>query len=210
MNPEAEKTMFDTIFFENGDYYEGHVIDRVPHGEGTMYYDDGMTVSGRWLYGEHVLGSRDAKVSAKTGPCTEVVKSNGHVFCLGYCYESDAISDAFGVSRFIRGIRTHRDDCVLLSTGSSIYIDGFGWEKDADGEETFVYTGEGQDGDQALTYGNRFLYSSAGKNVYLFIRRRPREYVFHGKVSVKRIETAIEPDRRGSARTVYKFILRRA
>jgi len=131
------------------------------------------------------------------------------VFCVGYDYDNKTIPEAFGVSSFIRGIRTHRDDCVLLSMGSGVYQDGIGWETDRDGGCVFVYTGEGLEGDQELTYGNRFLRYSSGKNIYLFVKRKSNGYVFHGKVVVKRTETADEADKNGRMRKVFKFVLRR-
>lgn len=43
--------------------------------------------------------------------------------------------------------------------------------------------------------------------MYLFVRRRPNEYVFHGQVIVKRVEKAREDDADGIDRMVYRFIL---
>ena len=208
MDPENSKTIFDTISYDNGDYYEGQTLDRIPHGEGTMFYSDGETLTCKWIYGEPVKGNRDRKIPGE-GTERDRIHSNGHILYVGYAYDNDVIADAFGVSRFIRGIRTHHDNCVLISTETSVYKDGSGWEPDDDGEPIFVYTGEGQDGDQTLSRGNLFLNRSIGKKIYLFVWRRPNEYVFHGQVVVKRTETAREPDRRGIDRMVYKFILAR-
>ena len=106
------------------------------------------------------------------------------------------------------GIRIHHNRAVLLSTGTSVYRDGIGWEKDSDGEYVFEYTGEGLDGNQQMDGGNYFLKNSDG-GLFLFVKRSPNDYVFFGEVKVKRIEEAIEPDRKGIARKVFKFILRR-
>lgn len=208
MDPETDKSVFDTVFFDNGDYYEGQVLGRVPHGEGTMYYDSGETVTGRWIYGENVLGCRDEKIPGGT---RDRVVVNDHTLYVGYGYPDDVIVRAFGVSSFIRGIRIRHDMAVLLSTGDSIYRDGTGWVSDSDGEYVFEYTGEGRMGDQQMDAGNSFLNRSAGagSRVYLFVKRKPNEYVFHGQVVVKRVETAYEPDAGGSKRRVYKFILAR-
>lgn len=206
MDPDADKTAFDTIFFDNGDYYEGQVLDRVPHGEGIMYYDSGETVSGRWIYGEIVKGGYDTKIPDGSRDRFDI---NGHTLYVGYGYSNDVIASALGVSRFIRGIRIHRDVAALISTGSSIYRDGMGWTPDSDGEPVFVYTGEGTMGDQRMAVGNLFLKNSSRGRVYLFVWRRPNEYVFHGQVIVKRIETDREPDKSGAERMVYKFILAR-
>ena len=45
MDPDFDKVVFDTVDYDNGDYYEGQVLNRIPHGEGTMYYADGETVT---------------------------------------------------------------------------------------------------------------------------------------------------------------------
>ena len=208
MDPETDKSVFDTVLFDNGDYYEGYVLNRVPHGEGTMFYDSGETVSGRWIYGEYVLGRRDEKIPGGTRDRFIV---NDHTFYVGYGYSDEVIVRAFGVSGFIRGIRIHQDIAVLLSTGNSIYRDGTGWIKDSDGEPVFEYTGEGKSGDQTMTAGNNFLKRSVstGSRVYLFVKRKPNEYVFHGQVVVKRVGTAHEPDASGHDRKVFKFILAR-
>lgn len=113
----------------------------------------------------------------------------------------------FRINSFIRRIRTHRDVAVLFSTGDSVYMDGKGWEPDNDREPVFSYTGEGLRSDQTMKGGNLFLKNSVGKNVYLFVRRRPNEYVFHGQVIVKRVEKAREDDADGKDRMVYRFIL---
>jgi len=210
MDPDFDKREEDTICFDNDDYYEGEVVNRVPHGVGTMYYADGRTVTGKWIYGELVWGKRDDDIPPGGDPGRDRVTVGGHTLYVGYGYNNDTIADAFGINRYIRGIRIYHDTCVLLSLEESIYQDGNGWEPDSDGEPIFVYTGEGLQGDQTLTRGNLFLKSSTGGRVYLFVKRKPNEYIFHGEVIVKRMETAKEKDNSGSMRKVYKFILARA
>jgi len=206
MDPDFDRIEYDTVMFDNGDYYEGQVLGRVPHGEGTMYYDDGSTVTCKWIYGLPVIGSRDESIPGE-GSERDKVYINDQILYVGYAYDNDTIKDVFGVSGFIRGIRLHHDRAVLMSMGEGVYQDGSGWELDNDGGYIFTYTGEGLDGDQKFTDGNLFLKKSAGKGVYLFVKRRPNEYVFHGQVIVKRIETAQEKDRAGNMRKVFKFVL---
>ena len=208
MDPEFDKIEFDTIFFDNDDYYEGQVLDSMPHGEGTMFYNDGRTITCKWIYGIPVWGKKDECIPEEGCTGSKVIVGNNALY-VGYAYDNDTIAQVFGVSSFIRGIRLHHNQAVLLSMGEGVYKDGSDWEEDKDGEHIFVYTGEGLDGDQELTAGNRFLSMSVGKNVYLFVKRRPNEYVFHGQVMVKRIETAQERDRKGILRKVFKFILSR-
>ena len=156
MDPDLEKTKYDTVLFDNGDYYEGQVLGRVPHGEGTMFYDDGRTVTCKWIYGNPVWGKKDGCIP-KEGSERDRVLVNDHVLYVGYAYDNETIAHIFGVSKFIRGIRLHRDRAVLLSMGEGVYKDGSGWELDEDNDYIFVYTGEGLDGDQELTAGNLFL-----------------------------------------------------
>ena len=201
---------YDTIYFDNGDYYEGDAINRVPHGTGTMYYANGITRTCEWLYGLPLTRPKpDTKIPGYSDDhYQKLITVNGNTFCVGFGYDNDTLADSFGVSRFIRGIRIHHNRAVLLSTGSSVYRDGIGWEKDSDGEYIFEYTGEGLDGNQQMDGGNYFLKNSDG-GLFLFVKRSPNDYVVFGEVEVKRIEEAIEPDRNGIARKVFKFILRR-
>ncbi len=206
MDPDMDKIVFDTVYFENDDYYEGYVLDRIPHGEGKMWYADGRVLAGKWIYGQYMSEGRDGSIPSDNAK-SDIATANGITFCVGYCYDNDTISQAFGVSRFYRGIRAHHDTCVLLSMGSGVYKDGLGWAQDDDGGYVFTYTGEGLEGDQTLTSGNRFLYYSSGKYVYLFVKRKPNRYVFNGRVAVKRKYTVTEPDRLKRERKVYKFDL---
>lgn len=209
MDPDMDNVVFDTIFFDNGDYYEGEVLNRVPHGEGTMFYANNETLTCKWIYGSPVKGSRDERILNRGDNCTEDLIVGGRRFCIGFGYSNDFIADAFSVNRYIQGIRFYRDNCVLFVVGHSVYEDGSNWELDSDGEYIFVYTGRGQKGNQEWDRENTYLKNSAGKTVALFVWRKPNEYVFHGIVSVKRIETAIEKDKTGTDRKVFKFILRR-
>ena len=207
MDPDFDKIVLDTICYDNGDYYEGQVIGRLPHGEGTMFYIDGNTITCKWIYGTPVIGKRDERIPGEGSERDRVIINN-HTLYVGYAYDNDTLVSIFKISRFIRGIRLHDDRAVLLSTGQGVYKDGSGWELDPEGgEPIFVYTGEGLQGDQELTFGNRFLKYSLGKEVYLFVKRKKNEYVFNGQVVVKRTETAMEPDAANHMRMVYKFIL---
>lgn len=210
MTIDTEHVTVDTVYFSNGDYYEGEVLDRVPHGEGTMFYYDGNeTLTCRWVYGSPVKGNRDERILNRGDEFTEKLVVGGKTFCVGFGYDKDFIADAFSVNRYIQGIRFYRDNCLLFVVENSVYEDSSYWEVDSDGEYIFIYTGKGQKGDQEWNRENLFLKQSSGKTVGLFIKRKPSEYVFHGIVAVKRIETAVEKDKTGTDRKVFKFILRR-
>ena len=210
MSQSEPSPEFDTVFFDNGDYYEGDVVDRVPHGIGTMYYANGVTRTCNWLYGLPLTRPEpDTKIPGYSDDhYQKLITVNGSIFVVGYGYDNDTIANSFGVSKFIRGIRIHRDIAVLVSIESSVYRDGIGWEKDTDEEYIFEYTGEGLEGNQEMVGGNFFLKNSH-KGLFLFVKRKANDYVFFGEVEVKRIEEAIEPDKNGCARKVFKFILRR-
>lgn len=209
MDPDMDKVVFDTVSFDNGDYYEGEVLNRIPHGEGTMFYANNETLTCKWIYGSPVKGPRDERIVNMDSEYTPSVVSGGHTFVVGFGYDNNFIADAFSINRYIQGIRFYRDKCVLFVVGHSIYEDGSKWELDFDGEHIFVYTGRGQKGNQEWDRENTFLRFSAGKTVALFVWRKKAEYVFHGLVAVKRIETAIEKDKTGTDRQVFKFILKR-
>lgn len=211
MSSSEPQPEFDTVSYDNGDYYEGDVVNRVPHGMGTMYYADGTQRTCKWLYGLPLTHPNpDTKIPGYSDKKYQsLITINGYIFSVGNGYFNETISDAFGISRFIRGIRVHHDKAVLFSLDNAVYRDGIGWEKDDDGEYIFVYTGEGLHGDQEMSRGNFFLKNSKGKGVYLFVKRRSNDYTFYGEVEVKRIEEATEPDAEGRKRKVFKFILRR-
>ncbi len=207
----SESPLFDTIFFDNGDYYEGEAVDRVPNGQGTMYYESGVTRTGFWHNGVPI--TRNAHDSAIPGVGDPNYQNTYHLrgidLAVGYGYDAGLIAETFEISKYISGIRIHRNNAVLFSLSDSVYRDGLGWQDDFDGEKIFIYTGEGLTGNQSMTRGNQFLAHSNGKGIFLFVKRKPNDYVFHGRVEVKRIEDSREPDRNGIDRLVYKFVLRR-
>ncbi len=199
------------ITFDNGDYYIGKTLDNQPHGLGKRYYANGMVLSSNWQYGLPVTTIMpDSKIPGYgNNKFQNTAIIGGKIFSVGYGYTNEIISQYFGVSGYIRGIRVHHDKAVLYSVENSVYKDGNGWELDDDGEYVFVYTGEGLTGDQQMTRGNFFLKNSGNKGVYLFVKRRTNDYVFYGTVGVKRVEETYEPDKYGNRRLVFKFILRR-
>ncbi len=209
MDPDSENMVFDTVYYDNGDYYEGYTVNRLPHGEGTMFYADNVVLTCKWIYGSPVKGNRDEKIPSGNESVIQRIDVGGNTFYLGYGYSNDLISQAFSINPYIQGIRFYRNNCVLFVVDKSVYKDGSNWEIDFDGEPIFVYTGRGQKGNQEWGRENSYLKNSTDKRVVLFVRRKPDEYVFHGQVAVKRIEEAIEKDKTGTDRKVFKFILRR-
>lgn len=213
MIEQFTESVEDTVYFDNGDYYEGQVIGRVPNGFGWMCYADGSEYEGYWMDGQPITSNTfDSKIPGEDDPNqSNVTNIGGHNLRVGFGYTNNTISDIFHINSFIRGIRMYNNTAVLFATGTSVYKDGYGWEKDSDEEMIFKYTGEGLSGDQQNKKGNFFLSNSRSNasRIYLFVKRKPNDYIFNGQVEVKRIETAQEPGEDQKIRKVFKFILRR-
>ena len=126
-------------------------------------------------------------------------------FELGKKYKRDDLISAFGGS-FMRGINICKktNTIVITSkhTGNRIYDD-----KLFDGDVMY-YTGEGQEGDQTLTFGNKAIYEAKSKNIpiYLFVVFKKAEYTYFGQVEVvDEIRYVPEKDVTGNMRKVIKF-----
>ena len=97
---------------------------------------------------------------------------------------------------------------VLISKRASnqrnIYVDE--WNGDI-----LLYTGEGQTGDQELRRQNKTLAESAtnGVDLHLFEVFEDTKYTYRGRVKLAGpYETAMQPDKDGHDRLVYRFPLR--
>ena len=126
-------------------------------------------------------------------------------FELGKKYKRDDLISAFGGS-FMRGINICKktNTIVITSkhTGNRIYDD-----KLFDGDIMY-YTGEGQEGDQTLTFGNKAIFEAKDKRVpiHLFVVFKQTEYTYYGEVEVvDKIFFANEKDVKGNLRKVIKF-----
>ena len=126
-------------------------------------------------------------------------------FELGKKYNRDDLISAFGGS-FMRGINICKktNTIVITSkhTGNRIYDD-----KLFDGDIMY-YTGEGQEGDQTLTFGNKAIHEAKDKGIpiYLFVVFKRFEYTYYGEVEVvDQPFFADEKDIKGDMRQVIKF-----
>ncbi len=220
----------ETICYDNGDYYEGTIIKGVPdgtgmmwyingdlyegnwyrgrkHGKGTMTYADGRVVKGNWVEDEPVApGSYDDLRAIGAQDCTV----NGVTFQVGTGYSNDEVTSAFALPSGTKPIRRSKQGgtIVLFAVPDTPYRDGYGW---VGGE--FPFTGEGDRGDQTMTRGNRELFDSmAGSyyRVHLFVRRKPGNYVYNGRVRVDRHRGEVAADKDGVNRKVIRFILKMA
>lgn len=75
---------------------------------------------------------------------------------------------------------------------------------------TITYIGEGQEGEQKLTYGNRALVWAHFHEmpVHVFINRGKSRYEYRGEYRVRSVTTTIAPDRHNLDRSVFAFELR--
>ena len=126
-------------------------------------------------------------------------------FELGKKYKRDDLISAFGGS-FMRGINICKktNTIVITSkhTGNRIYDDKL-FEGDI-----MYYTGEGQEGNQTLAFGNKAIYEAKDKNIpiHLFVVFKKTEYTYYGEVEVvDQPFFADERDVKGTMRKVIKF-----
>lgn len=120
-----------------------------------------------------------------------------------------------GVMGGIRYAAPNTSDRPVLA----VFITGSGNGKGAghpyedrwEDEDTLLYTGEGLEGDQTLTKGNRVLQlnQELGFPLYGFQKLGPDRYRYMGRFRVIDVLTAQQPDSAGRDRRVYVFRMRR-
>lgn len=113
-----------------------------------------------------------------------------------------------------RGINKSNDGSLVLissigrSNGSFTYSDSF------NENGNYLYSGEGQEGDQRITGGNLLLTESESNhtNIHLYIAvpvNNSKQYFYQGLYKCVGHDEVTEPDKNGNERIVYKFILRK-
>jgi 5-methylcytosine-specific restriction enzyme A len=82
-----------------------------------------------------------------------------------------------------------------------------GWDKD----ENFIYSGEGQFGNQQFVRGNRAIrdHAANGKELHLFERHGSGTYKYLGQFAVKSHKFVTGKDAQGNDRQLIKFFLRK-
>ena len=109
-----------------------------------------------------------------------------------------------------RGINVTDDAIILIS---SLIKDGarYTYHDHFDVNGDFIYSGEGQNGDQTMTRGNRAIVEAAqnNKKIILIIKASPTEYMPQGEYYL--VEYTVEDDtgEDGEQRKEYKFRLRK-
>ena len=119
------------------------------------------------------------------------------------------VEEKFGV-KISGGINTTDNAIILISSetetgSSSVYINNYTDDGD------YIYSGEGTEGDQKLTRGNKAIVESAekGKTLHLFIKKSSKEYYYQGKFCYVIFNIEYEKDDKGNHRKVYKFRLKK-
>ena len=122
------------------------------------------------------------------------------------------VENQFGIkiAGFGRGINITESSVVLISSidkedGSFVYHDH--WTENGD----YIYSGEGQVGNQLYTKGNKAIAEAAkdGKTLYLFVKFSSTEYYFQGRVICEDVSYEDDKDKNGEMRKEYKFRLRK-
>ena len=123
------------------------------------------------------------------------------------------VEDQFGIriSGFGRGINRTPSSIVLISSIDKkktgfVYHDH--WTTDGD----YIYSGEGKNGNQTLTAGNKAIVDADrdGKTIHLFVKFSPQEYYYQGIFKLVDYNLESDVDESGNSRKEYKFRLRKA
>lgn len=126
-----------------------------------------------------------------------------------YTYED--VEKKFGIVRrgFGRGINVTPNSVVLISNvqkqhGQFVYHDR--WE-----EGCYVYSGEGQTGNQIMSAGNMAILNADrdGKVIHLLIKYSSKEYFYQGIFGLVDYYFKDEADANGRIRKEIKFVLER-
>lgn len=123
------------------------------------------------------------------------------------------VEEQFGIriSGFGRGINRTPSSIVLISSidkkkSGFVYHDH--WTSDGD----YIYSGEGKNGNQTLTAGNKAIVDAErdGKSIHLFVKFSPQEYYYQGVFELVDYKLETDIDESGNTRGEYKFRLRKA
>ena len=144
---------------------------------------------------------------------------NSQYFRTDQCFKYNEVEQKYGI--FIKGpgkgINYTNDNIILISKldktdGKIFHNDHF----TLDGN--YIYTGEGANGDQRMTGGNKELRDSIknGKPIHLFItlpnkiNSSVRDYFYQGVFTVISIDTVKSLGHDNVSRNSYQFTLQRA
>lgn len=128
-------------------------------------------------------------------------------------YTYQEVESKFGIkiTGFGRGINPTENSIVLISNISKkndnfVYHDR--WTNDGD----YLYSGEGKNGDQTFTKGNKEILNASKncKPIHLFVKFSSKEYIYQGIFNLVNYTFEDEEDELGHIRKEIKFRLRKA
>lgn len=125
---------------------------------------------------------------------------------IGETFTREQLMSTFKISGQRGMMKTNSLNALVLTTSdNSVYEDSLVENG------IMIYTGEGLEGDQKLSNGNKSLYESKDSNlpVYLFTKNKERKYTFEGEVELDGKPYQVsEKDINEEDRLVWKFPLR--
>lgn len=135
------------------------------------------------------------------------------LFLMDHTFTSDELSKTFGVG-IQGGIRWSGDSArprlVVFITNSSGASDQNHPYHDRWDGDILRYTGEGLEGDQAMSRGNLALNANISSDfpVYGFEKRSGGKYAYLGRFKVENVTQEQQPDAKGQLRDVFVFQMR--
>lgn len=129
-------------------------------------------------------------------------------FDIGEIYNRWFIHDVFKGERY-RGIATPSDHpYIFIFTGES--GETYGYEDEFLDDDSFLYTGEGTEGDMVMERGNRAIrdHQENGDEIHLFESTElPWTVTYLGEYELTEVQTTDLEDRSGDVRTGFRFRL---
>lgn len=128
-------------------------------------------------------------------------------FEVGEEYKRTEIHDEYGGTRY-SGIAPCRESpYVFLFSGES--GEAYGYEDEFLDDGTFLYTGEGQEGDMTWDRGNRAIrdHEADGRQLHLFESHGDGYVTYVGEYEFERSKREELPDRNGDMRNAIRFLL---
>jgi len=130
---------------------------------------------------------------------------------VGDTYKTNDLKEIFSNNSFMRGINICKQNSAIVLISKKAETRGREYE-DTWVNETLMYTGEGQVGDQQMTRGNKAIRDAKanGDTLYLFVKDKHRVLTYFGIVDLANdFDLVGERDINGNERKVFKFPIRR-
>jgi len=131
------------------------------------------------------------------------------MFKIGAIYNRrEDIHNIYGGNRQSGIVPTPEHPYVFLF--SALKGEEYGYKDGWDDDDNYIYSGEGQYGNQEFIRGNRAVrdHASNGKELHLFERHDVGTYKYVGQFKVKSYEFVNANDAQGNNRQLIKFVLK--